>query len=44
VIDVIGGVALAAISIRAASYCRDRALRGTTPDCEKLSQISLQTN
>jgi membrane-associated phospholipid phosphatase len=46
VIDVIGGVALAAASIRAAGYCRDRALRGATPSGERLpqQQVSLQTN
>jgi membrane-associated phospholipid phosphatase len=46
VIDVIGGIALAAASIRAAIYCRDRALRGATQGGETLPQpqISLQTN
>jgi membrane-associated phospholipid phosphatase len=44
VIDVIGGVVLAAVSIWAASYCRDRAGRDTGLSCEKLPQISLQAN
>jgi membrane-associated phospholipid phosphatase len=44
VIDVIGGVALAVVSIHAASYCRDRALRGATLSSESLPRISLQTN
>jgi membrane-associated phospholipid phosphatase len=46
VIDVIGGVALASASIAAASYCRDRALRGATSSAERLpqQQISLQPN
>ena len=43
-IDVVGGIALAAISIRAASYCRDRALRELELSSERLPQISLQTN
>jgi membrane-associated phospholipid phosphatase len=45
-IDVIGGVALAAISIWAASYCRDRALRAPMVDGRALPQpqISLQAN
>jgi membrane-associated phospholipid phosphatase len=44
VIDVIGGIALAAASIWAAGYCRDRALRGTGLSSERLPQISLQTS
>ena len=44
VIDVIGGVALAAVSIWAASYCRDRAWSEAAWRKETLPQISLRTN